>query len=482
MKYRTKLLLACSSLLAFSTSTALLFSYFKSHNYIFGKLRSELTTVAASSAATLDGESIAIFTNAESTKTENYQQLIKQLRDIRDSNRQKGLYLAFVYIVKEKPDHSFYFIADGEENPNEVSLYGDSFNVVPELRNLPTTPFCSEKEIEDQWGVWFSAFAPILNDDGSIEAYLGIDKKALFLHTELDSIFFNYFIGFCITLTIGTVVIQILSVKFTKKLSSICSCVEKIEQGDLSSRVVLKGSDELADLATAINTMAVDIQEKERLTVDFGRYVSKHVLENILKNNAQLKLQGERKKVTVLFSDIREFTRRSESLAPEKVVEFLNIYFEAMIQIIFKYHGTLDKFIGDALLAEFGVPESFENQEELAVNAALEMQEKTKALAKEWKGTSYEDLKVGIGIHTGEAVIGNIGTTFRMDYTAIGDAVTIATTLENFTKEVKKEILISETTYKAIQENTTFSIEALGEHLPYGALKPLLIYSVTRRG
>lgn len=227
--------------------------------------------------------------------------------------------------------------------------------------------------------------------------------------------------------------------------------------------------------------MAQGLEEKERIKSGFSKYVSQHVLEKIIKSDAPAKLEGEKRKVTVLFSDIRNFTTLSESLSPEEVVAFLNQYFEEMIGIIFHFHGTLDKFIGDGIMAEFGVPLDDQLQEVNAIEAALTMQDSVSMLCQKWKGTRYENIKIGIGVHTGLAVVGNIGSTQRMEYTAIGDTVNVASRLESQTKEIKKNIIISHETYETIKNMPNLSFEPLGEIHLKGRKEPIIAYSVARK-
>lgn len=188
--------------------------------------------------------------------------------------------------------------------------------------------------------------------------------------------------------------------------------------------------------------MTKGLQERERLKLNFSRYVSDHVLEKILSSSVPTKLEGERRKITVLFSDIRQFTQLSENLSPEQIVSLLNEYFKVMLDIIFAHKGTLDKFIGDGLMVEFGAPLQDDFQEKNAVTAA----------------------------------VGNIGSEKRMEYTAIGDTVNIAARLEQMTKSTGKYILISEDTYQAIKDE--FDAKNLGSTALIGRQEPITVYAI----
>lgn len=164
-------------------------------------------------------------------------------------------------------------------------------------------------------------------------------------------------------------------------------------------------------------------KRKELLRRSFERYVSSQIVDEIVKSSQPVKVTGERRNVTILMSDIRGFTPLSERMEPERLVAFLNSYFGAMIDIILANEGTLDKFMGDAVLALFGAPMPHSDDSLRAVRVALAMQEKLSDLNQHWTEEGEPAIRIGIGISTGEVVVGNIGSTRRLEYTAIGQDV-----------------------------------------------------------
>jgi adenylate cyclase len=189
-------------------------------------------------------------------------------------------------------------------------------------------------------------------------------------------------------------------------------------------------------------------QERHVLRDTFSRYVSPELCEEILKNPGLLALGGRRQIVTVLFADIRNFTSMSESMAPEAVVEVLNTYFTEMVDLVFKYKGTLDKFVGDALMAVFGVPLPLPQAATRAAECALAMQRHLRQMQAAGQ-TPIQGMR--IGINTGEAIVGNIGSHRRMDFTVVGDAVNVAARLQELAKEVDADTLISQATFQALE-------------------------------
>jgi len=195
-----------------------------------------------------------------------------------------------------------------------------------------------------------------------------------------------------------------------------------------------------------------DITQEQRLMSTLCRYVTRQVAEEILKDRDRLKLGGNRSMVAVLFSDIRNFTTISEQSSAEDVVAMLNDYFTRMLDPVFLYEGTLDKFIGDAIMAVFGAPIPFENDAERAVLAALEMRRALKRYNEDRLARGLPPIDNGIGITKGEAISGNIGSEQRMDYTVIGDTVNTASRLEGLTKNYDYKILVNEEVFREIKD------------------------------
>jgi len=250
------------------------------------------------------------------------------------------------------------------------------------------------------------------------------------------------------------------------------------------SVVYISGNLVIQFLTTITLKYAYSEKEARQIRRIFSSYVTEKVVNELIKNPSMAKLGGERRKITVMFSDIRGFTALSEKLAPENVVDLLNEYFTAMTEVIFKWEGTLDKFMGDAIMAFWGAPLPQYGHAERALNCAIEMIKTLRALHQKWTAEARPILKIGIGINTGEALVGNIGAEGKkMDYTVIGDNVNLASRLEGLNKQFNSEILISEFTFDELKEKIQFQglidIEPLGEISVKGKEKPVKIYKVT---
>lgn len=183
-----------------------------------------------------------------------------------------------------------------------------------------------------------------------------------------------------------------------------------------------------------------------------SKYISKDIKNKILKNNSEVALGGKRSEITVMFADIRGFTSLSETRKAEEVSQLLNEYFTELEPIILKYNGVINKYIGDAVLVIFGDPEQDKMHAKNAVKCAYELRIKVKEIREKWIKEGKPKIDIGIGINTGEAFIGNVGTKNRFEYTVIGDTVNIASRIDDYNKIYKTNLLISENTYNKISQ------------------------------
>ncbi len=207
----------------------------------------------------------------------------------------------------------------------------------------------------------------------------------------------------------------------------------------------------IAATVAQVANYVLEGREKKRMRNLFKRYVDDQVIEQILER-PELVLQVKRRRISVLFSDIRDFTGRSETMTPEQLVELLNRYFELMVDAIQSERGTVDKFIGDGIMAVFGAPLDDPDSAYHATRAALAMRTALAELNIELEAEGQKPLDIGIGIHTGEAVVGNIGSPERLEYTAIGDVVNTASRIEGLNKRFGSDILISGETLRGLKE------------------------------
>jgi adenylate cyclase len=222
----------------------------------------------------------------------------------------------------------------------------------------------------------------------------------------------------------------------------------------------------------------VEEKEKRKVRTAFGHYLSPEVIRRLLVN-PQL-VEPKKTDITVMFSDIRGFTSISEKLDAQELALFLNQYLSDMTRIVFNYSGTLDKYIGDAVMAFWGAPFEEAGHAEKACNAALEMMKRVRELQIEWEAQGKPRLEIGIGLNTGVASVGNMGSELRYGYTALGDAVNLSSRLEGLNKDYGTHVIVNETTYQAAK-NGGFVFRELDLMRVKGKLQPVTIYQLMGR-
>ncbi|WP_016951543.1 adenylate/guanylate cyclase domain-containing protein [Anabaena sp. PCC 7108] len=241
----------------------------------------------------------------------------------------------------------------------------------------------------------------------------------------------------------------------------------KTSQQYYPDRTLLTTSQEQHSINLSLNTIADasdenqvcgalvvmdDISDEKRLKSTMYRYMTQELAEELLKLD-DAKLGGDRKEVTILFSDIRGYTTLTENMEAEEVVGMLNEYFESMVEAVFKHKGTLDKYIGDAIMAVFGSPLPLEQHARMAVQTSLEMRTRLQQLNIDRLAANKAHIKIGIGINSDTVISGNIGSSKRMEFTAIGDGVNLGSRLESVSKQYGCDIIISDNTYRLCQED-----------------------------
>ncbi len=315
------------------------------------------------------------------------------------------------------------------------------------------------------------------NQKGRLDNLVQKDKKWRFVHTNDRSLLFyiplkqvNEVKGYLymkydlnsiyeartrsIFTLIGSVSIMILSVVASLTLlnrNMVVRPVKKISEemkavgnGDLHRHIIMKRSDEIGNMTQAFNTMVTGLKS-------FTQYVSKDVVQRILESGSS-RIEGRTRKIAVFFSDIRSFTTITEVYKANEVVHMLNTYFSMMVPIIMNWHGNLDKFIGDAIMAQWGGSVESKDDPYHACMAALDQLKSLKEFNLERQNQNQFEVNVGMGINYGEAIAGTLGSEHKMEFTVIGDTVNLASRLESLTKEYGVDIIISEFVEEAVKE------------------------------
>ncbi len=283
-----------------------------------------------------------------------------------------------------------------------------------------------------------------------------------------------FFLG--ILISISLLGVFIFSMTITNPIEKLASLIKVVAKGNfsVSARRVIRSKDEVGDLAKAFDNMTEGLKERDKVKTLFSKFHGSSITEDLL--NKQVGVGGSNKEVTVFFSDIRGFTSFSESRTPEEVVGMLNEYFAIMVRIIQQNHGIVDKFIGDAIMAVWGAPKTSNRDSKNAVRACLEMRKALAELNSKRMNKGQSPIMIGMGLHSGPAISGTIGSDDRMEYTVIGDTVNMTSRIESSTKAFGTDLLISEATAKAVESE--FALERAGAAEVKGKSEPLNLYKV----
>ena len=328
----------------------------------------------------------------------------------------------------------------------------------------------------------FAVITPIAGGNavearGAVVVYYSVEEPIAIVNQVLRNGIIQVVLSVALVVLVLSVAIRRM---ILRPIMGMRRIIGKIEKGDLDDRCHITQTDEIGELQLGINSMITGLRERDLVKDTFGRYTSPEVADMILKGDVVL--GGDRINVTTMFLDVRGFTPFAESTAPEQVVEFLNSFFTDVVEIITNHGGTVDKFIGDAVLAVFGAPISAGSEKEDALNAARAAWEIKKQLsgleaARLFHGGNK--LRIGIGIHTGEIVAGNIGSEKHTEYTIVGHSVNIASRVESANKELGTMLLMTEATSKLV--GSEFRLKAAGKLKLKGVVEEMELFEIARK-
>ncbi len=355
---------------------------------------------------------------------------------------------------------------------SDVGLVGRPLERPANLKPLAKGMLVQTYEIEDR-GDLIDFSAPLTFRNVTVGAlYLGFSQASIAaaLHKARNNAVLISLAMVLIGIGGSVALASFLSAPILKLMEG----TRAIAAGNFAVSLAVPSRDEIGDLTRSFNQMAQSLREKDLIKRAFTRYVAREVVDEILKDPENLVLTGERRDVTVLFCDIRGFTATSEKLTPEEVVTLLNTFYTLMIDTTFKEDGTLDKFLGDGVMAVFGAPIYHQDHSLRAIRTALAMQAGVRDLSARRATEGKPPIAVGIGVNAGDAVAGTVGTEARMEYTVIGDSVNLASRLESHSQA--GQILISEQTYRKVE--AAVKARALGPVKVKGKVEEIEVYEV----
>jgi class 3 adenylate cyclase len=302
----------------------------------------------------------------------------------------------------------------------------------------------------DRRGMWISAFGPIVDGAGHATAALVLDYPVEIYLDRLRELQLTIVQASLVGALVAGAVGLLVARRITRPVSALTAGVGRVAGGDLSQALAVRSADEIGQLTRAFNGMLEGLRQRDFIRDTFGRYVSPEVARTLLESPDGLALGGQKRVVTILMSDLRGYTRFAEQGDPAWVMEVLNGVLGRMAEIIIAHGGTINEFIGDAIFAVFGAPVAHPDHAERAAGAALAMQRSMAALNDEHAARGLPRFEMGIGVNTGEAVVGNIGSARRAKYAVVGSAVNVAARVEAST--VGGQVYITAATRAALGE------------------------------
>ncbi len=374
----------------------------------------------------------------------DYLGLKKSLQVVRDTVKD----IHFVYTMRKNDAGKIEFIVDAETDPKTMSHVGDVYDApTPTLLkafdgNVGDT-FVEREPSPDEWGVWLSGFIVLDKPNGKADL-MGIDISA---KTIYDSE--NRALGIMAAVALGVCLVVLilglfLSRRITLPLRAIESDMARIQKFQIDGQTGIK------TVFKEIRLMNEAVDDMKKSLRAFKRYVPADLVAELITLHKEARLGGERRNLTVFFSDIEGFTSWSEALEPEQLIQLMARYFSGMTEIILRHKGTVDKYIGDAIMAFWGAPTELDDHAARACLAALECQKFQIKFNEEIIKEGFSPVYTRIGLNTGDVLVGNVGYDERLNYTVIGDHVNLASRLEGLNKLYGTKIILSEHTHAVL--------------------------------
>lgn len=432
-----------------------------------------LLNIARTGALLIDP---ALHAEVEATRSQDtpaYRRLRAILAAIQDENRLETPIYTLTDFAPAAREARFMVTSRGPGAPGEI--YRLAPTLLEPLGQAFREGVAAQTPIyTNEHGTWITAFAPVRDAGGRVIAVLDVDYRVTVYLERLawmrQRIFGTLLIGALVAVVAGV----LLARRISGPVSALTRGVARVAEGDLSQPLPVRSRDEVGMLTRAFNAMLDGLRQRDFIRDAFGRYVSPEVARALLESPEGLRLGGDKREVTILMSDLRGYTRWVDETDPSVVVRVLNHYLARMTEIIIEYGGTINEFIGDAIFAIFGAPLPHPDHAERAAACAIAMQRAMDEVNRLHLLGELLRLEMGIGLNTGEAVVGNIGSEKRAKYGVVGSTVNLAARVQACT--IGGQVLLSPSTYERIR-----GIAEVGPPIPIevkGIREPLLLYDL----
>ncbi len=414
-------------------------------------LKRSLNTSVNICSSILDPNDIEKLTEYEQENSPVFINYRKSLKEIKKEVED----IKFVYIVRQTGTNITYIIDCGDDASEQAKLgeiYDDASDGLKQLFDNPIEGVTFENEYyTDKWGTFLSAYKPIFKN-GKLIYVVCSDIKSV----DVEKYISNYKKKFtCAFLTLLIIIFPIIcwiTNMIRRPLNKLRDEILKLKDLDVEEHIDFKSSiSEVNDMIDATDKVKTGLRS-------FSKYVPDKVVKQLISQGKDAKIGGEKEHVTILFSDIEGFTTISENNDTQEVVTALNEYFDIYVHCLEENGATVDKFIGDAVMAFWNAPSKVDNHEFIAVKTAMEIVKEIDVLNQKWKSEGKKFIfKTRIGINSGEVIVGNIGSTNRINYTVTGDPVNLASRLEMANKQYNTKILVGESVYNKTKESIDYN-------------------------
>jgi class 3 adenylate cyclase len=446
-------------------------TFFAARSFIRDGIRHRLENIATLAACRIDAETHSRIRTVEDEKSPDYLRLKRILQEVKSVSPD----IRFVYTYRIAASGKVFFVMDAENADSAgISQVGDEYtDATPLMRSIytPAAKATTESEFNaDKWGLWLSCFVPIINASGQVECAIGIDISAQAVK--------DYERGFLITIislsAVTSIIVLLASVWYSRRIShpllALARELGRVQRLELDHQIEIRSAvREVVVMRDAVRSLQSGLRS-------FRKYVPADLVAELMNLGQEARLSAEKREVTVLFTDIVDFTTLSEKNTPEALVEQLSVYFDGMTRAIIENHGTVDKYIGDAIMAFWGAPRPATDHAMRACRAALKCRDYSRRVGADQLRNSRLPMFTRIGLNTGPAIIGNIGYDARLNYTAMGDTVNLGSRLESLNKVYGTEILISESTWQRVR--TSFDARFIDVVAVKGKSIPVRIYEL----
>ena len=444
-------------------------------DFVRDEFRLRLTDLAAVAATRIDVEAHHRLQRKPDQSSPEYRTVRDQLRLIRD----RGTHIRFIYTTRQRDDGQIVFVVDAEENPADFSALGDVYtDVSPELvaafakQQGSRKAFVTERFYTDAWGTWMTAYAPLYLPDGRLDAMLALDISAQRV-LEKERRYQIVLWGTCALLTLLLMPLAyVIAQRIRRPLSRLEADMMKVRQFNLESTPPIRSR------VIEINRMAQQLESMRSGLRSFQKYVPAELVRRLIARGVDAELGGSQQELTVFMSDIEGFTSMSEVVAPDVLVHHLSEYLTVVADCLQRTGATVDQYIGDAVLAFWNAPEPTPDHAQRACEAALAAQVAIAALNQRWQDRGLSLVfRTRIGINTGPAIVGNIGSDDRMSYTAIGDQVNLTSRLEGANKFYGTSVLLSQHTRDQLKAGS-FVTRRVDQLVVFGKTVPIRVYEL----